>query len=197
MKKEEYISSLKHQLQGLDDHEIQDAVSYVEEYFEEAQDDIQVVNDSGTPEKFAMHLKTESVLKQDPALYQSPSKLLKNMIIILGGIFGLPIALPLLLCIVIVLFCMVLTIFLLMLSLLISAFAFLYGAATSLIAGFIYGQGAGDTFMHVGTSLIFLGIGLFTYLISSVLLKKGIPFFISICDRIYHRFTEGGLYHAK
>ena len=112
MKKEEYISLLKQQLKGLEDTEIQDAVGYVEEYFDEAQDDART--------------------------YQSPHKLIKNITIILGGIFGLPIALPLLLCIIVVLFCMVLVIFLMMLSLIIATIALLYGAAASLCVGFIY-----------------------------------------------------------
>lgn len=197
MKKEEYISLLKQQLKGLEDTEIQDAVSYVEEYFDEAQDDAQVLQDLGMPDKFAAHLKTESVLKQDPTTYQSPHKLIKNIAIILGGMFGLPIALPLLLCIIIVLFCMVLVIFLMILSLIIATIGFLYSAAASLCVGFIYAQGVGDICMHVGVSLILLGLGLFAYLISHIVLKKGIPFFIRICDQIYHRFNQGGIRHAN
>ncbi len=197
VKKEEYISLLKQQLKGLEDTEIQDAVGYVEEYFDEAQDDAQVLQDLGAPDKFATHLKTESVLKKDPRTYQSPHKLIKNITIILGGIFGLPIALPLLLCIIVVLFCMVLVIFLMILSLIIATIALLYGAAASLCVGFIYAQGIGDIFMHVGASLILLGLGLFAYLISHMVLKKGIPFFIRICDQIYHRFKQGGIQHEN
>ena len=44
------------------------------------------VDFNGPHDKFATHLKTESVLKKDPRTYQSPHKLIKNITIILGGI---------------------------------------------------------------------------------------------------------------
>lgn len=52
MKKAEYIAELKRRLANFSPSEVEDAVSYCEEYFEEAGDgnDQQVIDDLGTPD---------------------------------------------------------------------------------------------------------------------------------------------------
>ena len=67
MKKAEYIAELKRRLANFSPSEVEDAVSYCEEYFEEAGDgdDQQVIDDLGTPAQFAAQLKAERSIRQE------------------------------------------------------------------------------------------------------------------------------------
>lgn len=64
MSKQEYIHQLKAKLKGLDEKEIEDAITYCEEYFDDAGEgnEEQVIKDLGTPGKFAAQLKAESII---------------------------------------------------------------------------------------------------------------------------------------
>jgi len=53
MKKEEYLEQLKKNLNALDIEEMQEAVSYYSNYFDEAQDDEKVCEELGSPENLA------------------------------------------------------------------------------------------------------------------------------------------------
>ena len=103
MKKAEYIAELKRRLANFSPSEVEDAVSYCEEYFEEAGDgnDQQVIDDLGTPAQFAAQLKAERSIRQEQQHRNhrrgnNPNSSLKNAGMIILGICALPIALPLL-----------------------------------------------------------------------------------------------------
>lgn len=70
MSKEQYIEELKKLLEGLDSKEIEDAVRYCEEYFDEACSNgvEDVENDLGTPQQFAQKIKNETTNMNIPPL---------------------------------------------------------------------------------------------------------------------------------
>ena len=97
---------------------MEDAVSYCEEYFEEAGDgnDQQVIDDLGTPAQFAAQLKAERSIRQEQQHRNhrrgnNPNSSLKNAGMIILGICALPIALPLLFAAIAVMFALVITVF--------------------------------------------------------------------------------------
>ena len=118
MKKAEYIAELKRRLANFSPSEVEDAVSYCEEYFEEAGDgnDQQVIDDLGTPAQFAAQLKAERSIRQEQQHRNyrrgnNPNSSLKNAGMIILGICALPIALPLLFAAIAVMFALVITVF--------------------------------------------------------------------------------------
>ena len=118
MKKAEYIAELKRRLANFSPSEVEDAVSYCEEYFEEAGDgnDQQVIDDLGTPAQFAAQLKAERSIRQEQQHRNyrrgnNPNSSLKNAGMIILGICALPIALPLLFAAIAVMFAPVITVF--------------------------------------------------------------------------------------
>lgn len=72
MNKEQYIEELKKLLEGLDPKEIEDAVRYCEEYFDEACSNgvEDVEKDLGTPQQFAQKIKNETTNINIPPLPQ-------------------------------------------------------------------------------------------------------------------------------
>lgn len=118
MKKAEYIAELKRRLANFSPSEVEDAVSYCEEYFEEAGNgnDQQVIDDLGTPAQFAAQLKAERSIRQEQQHRgyrrgNNPNSSLKNAGMIILGICALPIALPLLIAAIAVMFALVITVF--------------------------------------------------------------------------------------
>ena len=104
MNKEQYIEELKQRLNGMDDCDIKDAIDYCEEYFDEAGEgnEQEVINDLGTPAKFAAQIRAESTIRRASSKTRKSNQRttanssLKNLGIILVGVCALPIALPLL-----------------------------------------------------------------------------------------------------
>ena len=67
MNREEYLKRLSFLLKDLPEEEIEDAIAYYEDYFEEAGEDKeeQVIRELGSPEKIAKMISRESIQKKD------------------------------------------------------------------------------------------------------------------------------------
>lgn len=67
MTKEQYIESLKKELQGIDEKEAEDAIRYCEEYFDEAEDkDVdQIIKELGSPKQFASQIRNDKTFKKE------------------------------------------------------------------------------------------------------------------------------------
>ena len=113
MTKEQYIQELRNRLRSLPKEEIEDAISYVSEYFDEAGvgNEEQVIHDLGNPMKFASQIKANYEIKTAELMrYHATGKEIestkspwKSVFLILLGILSLPISFPL----AIVVICMV------------------------------------------------------------------------------------------
>lgn len=194
MNKEQYIEELKARLQGLEEDEIADAICYCEEYFEEAQSDEKVMEALGTPAQFASRIKTESAFKttKDPNNYRKPHSMIKSFFMILGGLFALPIALPLLFVAVLLFIVFGLVIFILAIAGGIAVFAMLYGAIATFLMSFFYADGMGDICMHLGASLVFLGAAILLLLGVRYLIRYVLPVFVNTIANFYQRHKEKG-----
>lgn len=192
MNREEYITDLKKHLVGLSETEIADAIAYCEEYFDEAENEDAAVEELGSPAKFAAQLKAEAVIKevQSDKERKHPN-MMKSFLWIIMGICALPIALPLALTAAIMLFVVV---FLLFVFILLAAILFavcIYTAAASFAAGFINIASPPDLMMHIGFSLICIGIAGLSFALAYTLIKKALPFFIQKLSEFYHRHKGG------
>jgi len=193
MLREEYIKELRSRLRGLNESEIEDAITYCEEYFNEAESEEKAIEDLGTPAKFAAQLKADAACKtsKDPNAYQRPRSMLKTCLVIMAGIFALPIALPFLLLVAILIFVFGIVLFVFVLCGFVMIAAMFYAAIMTFVAAFTYGQGAGDVLMHFGVSLICLGLGILAVIMVHLFMKVIIPSFIRSISNFYERHKGG------
>lgn len=193
MLREEYIKELKHRLQGIDEDELKDAISYCEEYFDEAENPENVLEDLGTPAKFASQIKAEAAFKttKDPNNYRKPHSMMKSFGMILGGICALPIALPIVFTAIILIFVFGLLIFILAIAGVMLVVSLLFAAIATMISGFIYAQGIGDTLLHTGLSLLLFGICMLSFMGVYTLIRRVLPVFVEKISIFYHRHKKG------
>ncbi len=195
MNREEYINELKKRMSGMSETEIADAVAYCEEYFDEAMDDEKAAADLGTPAKFAAQLKAESAIRQTNNVVlsdQKPQSMMKAIVMIMAGIFALPIAVPMLF----VAFALMLTFSLLFFILIITGIILIavcaYVVIISVVSVWFHAQGIGDILCSVGLALIFLGVGIVAVLVTKLMVKKLLPYIVQRLSQFYHRHKEGG-----
>lgn len=102
MNKDAYLNELKRCLSSLPKEEIDDAISYCEEYFEEAEEEAQAIQDLGNPSKFAAQIKADFTIRSQPLMenekgIKKQRSMWKTLITIFLGIMALPVAFPFLL----------------------------------------------------------------------------------------------------
>ena len=115
MTKKEYIYHLKNRLRNLPIDEVESAVDYVSELFDEAGEENaeEVARDLGSPAKFAAQIRAEYAINQHclpedtTAVYREKPKSnngWKTLALILLGIAALPVGLPLVLVLAVLIF---------------------------------------------------------------------------------------------
>ncbi|MDQ0216397.1 putative membrane protein [Oikeobacillus pervagus] len=156
MSKEEYLKQLRRKLKKLPKEEIDIAVDFYREYFEEAGEENieQVMAKLGPPSLVASQILADYAVKGLDHESGTTKKGFSAIWFIILAILAAPIALPLLLAVIGLVFALVMigaafifTFFALNMALLISGI-------TSVVAGFTV------IFQHWQTSLFFIGIGL-------------------------------------
>lgn len=140
MSKQEYIHQLKAKLKGLDEKEIEDAITYCEEYFDDAGEgnEEQVIKDLGTPGKFAAQLKAESIIREEETGTKKKNSAFRNFWIVLIGLCALPLAFPILLVVAIILFTVFIIALSLLFALVVSAFAIITSGFPLLVNAFLH-----------------------------------------------------------
>lgn len=108
MDKKQYLYELAKQLKDLEQEEFDEALAYIEEYFEEAgiENEKNVIIELGTPAKYAAQIKAELAAK-NTYFYDTqtpPKSSIKKTWLVVLGICALPIAAPLALVVVALIF---------------------------------------------------------------------------------------------
>lgn len=195
MNKKQYVDELRQRLYGLEPNDIEDAISYCEEYFDEAGEgkEQQVMEDLGTPIKLAAQIRAESAIRRisnntkTASQGKSKSSSLKTLSIILIGICALPIALPLLLVLGVLLFVLCITLAIVMFACIISFLAVMFGGIPMIIFGFLNLEHQGDALVSIGGGCFSIGIGLLLIVLSYMLMKSTIPLFNKGVSAIYRK----------
>lgn len=203
MNREEYKRELERRLAGLKEQEIQDALSYCEEYFDEAGigNEASVIEELGSPAKFAAQIRAEATIRKNEmnggeGQAKNPRTAVKNVGVIFLGICALPLALPLALTAVILIFVFALVILCLLFALVVTAGAIMMTGLPLVLAGFLNITEAGNAFISIGGGCLAVGGGLLLMLMFYTLLKVSIPAFTNLISGIYHK-AKGGNRHEK
>lgn len=198
MNRKDYIYHLKNRLRNLPKEEIDNAVEYVNEMFDEAgvENETLIIEELGSPAKFAAQIKAEfTINQQEGEDVVKKSNGWKSLLMILLGIMALPVGLPLLIVIacfgftiILILGILLFLAVILIISLVVIIFAVLYSGIRLLSAS-------------LGAGLILIGCGLLG-ISGAVLLIVGLifcysklkPVVINGFGWIYHKL-KGGVDH--
>lgn len=156
MNKEAYLKKLKGKLKKLPTEEVDEALDYYHEYFEEAGENNtdQVIRKLGSPAHVASQILADYAVKGLENEPESTKKGISAIWFILLAIFASPIALPLLI-----------AVFSLVLAVVIVCGAFIFAFFTCIVALILSGivsvvMGFSVLAQHWQTSLFYIGVGL-------------------------------------
>ena len=200
MNKKEYVYHLKSRLRDLPQEEINNALTYVEELFDEAgvENEQQVINDLGSPAKFAAKIKADFLTNENLGAteYQRPMKKRngwKTLGIIILGILALPIGLPLALVFLVLIFVAILLFFIAIFVLATIVFASIIAIFTLFRAGIAaFAISSANALVAIGMSI--MGLSLVIFLVCAIifLLQKVAPSMIRGVGNTYRRLRNKG-----
>lgn len=156
MSREEYLKVLRRKLKKLPNEEINAALDFYKEYFEEVGEDNseRVIAKLGSPSLVASQILADYAVKGLEDESSTAKKGLSAVWFIILAILASPIALPLLLFVIILIFTLVLICATFLLTFFILTFSLALGGIFSIVAGIVV------ITQHWQTSLFFIGIGL-------------------------------------
>ena len=158
MNRTQFINELKHKLRRLPHEEMLNAVSYYEEYFDEAgvENEMQTVVSLGSPAAVASKIIGEYAITSAELEESAPRKKSNILLITILAIFASPIALPIAISILMILFSVIMVFF----SLFITGGALLIAGVATVFAGiWSFSAGFSTGLFYLGSALVMLGLG--------------------------------------
>lgn len=178
MNRKEFIETLRRELSKLPQEEIDEAIEYYEEYFDEAgvEREEEVIKELGSPKKIANQIKSEYAVRQLDDEGDNRSTAIKGLSAVWWVILGIcaaPVSIP----IAIVLIALAIAGFALALSIVISVFAAIFSVAFTAVATIVLGilaipSALSTAVLFIGTGLIVLGIMAGLMVLVSIGIKK-------------------------
>lgn len=162
MNKDIFIEELRKKLKRLPKEEMDNALEYYIEYFEEAgiENEQEVLKELDSPANIASQLLADYAFKSDNINVSSKKRGLSSVWFIILAIMASPIALPLALAFVMVVFAMCLVVASLIFAVSIVAVALFVSGVVIVVAGAsVMTQGFSTAIMFMGIGITFIGIG--------------------------------------
>lgn len=194
MTKQQYIDELRLRLKGLTQEEIDDAVAYCEEYFDEVGigNEQKAIDGLGSPFKFAAQIKADAEIKKnDSPLDKNNNSSLKGIIAIIIGICALPIAFPLLIVLLAILFALIISLGVLLFTGVVLIGAILGSGIPLIWNGLFHIEMMNNSLISIGSGLLCIGLAILVGTCVVWLVKKILPIFSKIITSIYHKVKEG------
>ncbi len=163
MTKQQYIDELRLRLKGLTQEEIDDAVAYCEEYFDEVGigNKQQAIDGLGSPFKFAAQIKADAeIKKQDNPLEKNNNSSLKGIIAIIIGICALPIAFLLLIVLLAILFALIVSLGVLLFTGVVLIGAILGSGIPLIWNGLFHIEMMNNSLISIGSGLLCIGLSI-------------------------------------
>lgn len=206
MNRQEFMNRLTGELSKLPEDEIQAAIEYYNEYFDEAgpQQEQIVIKDLGSPSRIAAQIKADYAVRQfdEPAGSQKRKPGLSAVLWVIMGIFAAPIAFPTAIALGAVAFAVFITIFAVIVSLIVSLVAFCIGGISLIVvgvAGITGSFAAGLMLIGMGlvsagaSALLCAGVGIGARALTRILVKE----FRKYCRRRQEKKAmKEGKYHG-
>lgn len=196
MNREQYITELRQCLNDVNESDLEDAIRYCEEYFDEAgsENEQQAMDDLGKPSKFAAQIKADVAIRNTEQKTEEKRKSsFHNIWVIFLGIFAMPIAVPLMFAAVILMFAFFLVIFCLLIATILVGVAGVI-AAVALFMSFVLTPFGATSLIRIGGAFFFLGIGCMICVGMYSALKMTVAWFNQVVSNLYKK-AKGGRTH--
>lgn len=194
MNRESFMRELRLKIARLPQEELEAAMAYYEEYFDEAGPDreSEIICELGSPAQVAKQIMGEHILREVENKPMSPKKSLSAVWIIILAIFASPIALPLAIAFVAVLFALGVTVIAFLFAGCVTTLAFGASTVVAIVAGFntLFVHPATGVFM-IGMTLVLAGVTLLAGMTMVVVICKGIPALVAMIVRVFDRIRGG------
>ena len=188
MNRTQYIEELKIRLQGLDQKEIDDAIAYCNEYFDDAgkENEEEVIAELGSPYKFAAQMKADCAAQRQQRKEDSNHPW-KSFIAIIMGILALPLAFPLLIAILAMLFVVMVIIGSLFIGIVAIMISLLFSAIPLVLFGLTSFSTPSVALIALGAGSIAIGLSILIVLFIIFLINKLLPALTRWLTKVYNK----------
>lgn len=198
MNKKEYINQVHFHLKGMPEKDVNDALLYLDEYFSDAgiENEQEVIQRLGPAEQYAKTIKADIVSSTPPPLpttnlRQSNTNTWKKIVILIMGLFSLPIALPLLICVFVLIFVAILVLVMLIFSFGMTGFAFVFSFFVAVYRFFTtIGSDLYVSIFLLGTILFSIGGATLSFYGSRWMIMKGLPKLLNWISSLYRKLRK-------
>ncbi|AVK97563.1 DUF1700 domain-containing protein [Lysinibacillus sphaericus] len=199
MDRESYLKKLRGKLRRLPAHELNAALVYYEEYFDEAgvENEQQVIQQLGSPSVVASQIMADFALKDLDATPASTKKNMTAIWLIILAILSAPLSLPLLAVAVALIISVGAVIFSFVIAIVAMVLSIFFGGIVALISGvLVLTEHWPTALLFIGIGLVVTGLGVLLFPIVTRLLKKIGMVCVEVLANLFHKMTKkhkGGL----
>ncbi|MGE7908614.1 DUF1700 domain-containing protein [Lysinibacillus xylanilyticus] len=195
MNRASFLKKLRGKLQRLPAHEIDAALAYYEEYFDEAgeENEQRVIQQLGSPSHVASQIMADYALKDLEATSTSTStkKNMSAIWLIILAIISAPLSLPLLVVAIALIFSFGAVIFSFIIAIIATMLGIFFGGIVALISGlFILAQDWATALLFMGVGFIVTGLGILLFPIVARLIKTIVVVCVEALGKLFHKIMK-------
>ncbi|MFF2793242.1 DUF1700 domain-containing protein [Lysinibacillus xylanilyticus] len=195
MNRASFLKKLRGKLQRLPAHEIDAALAYYEEYFDEAgeENEQRVIQQLGSPSHVASQIMADYALKDLEATSTSTStkKNMSAIWLIILAIISAPLSLPLLVVAIALIFSFGAVIFSFIIAIIATMLGIFFGGIVALISGFfILAQDWATALLFMGIGFIVTGLGILLFPIVARLIKTIVVVCVEALGKLFHKIMK-------
>jgi len=194
MNRKDFIKELRRALDTFPFEERENAVSYYEEYLDEAgpENEAEAIKGFGTPASIAADLQAEQVAKAVSVPPKTPKEGAKKVWMVILAIFATPVAIPLAMGIAGLIFGLFITIFSLVFAFGVTTVAAIGAGILSIVLSFGILFSDAITFLYFfGNGIAMIGLGILFGCLTYFLATKLTGGFARLLGRFLHRRKRG------
>jgi len=193
MNRASFLKKLRGKLQRLPAHEINIALAYYEEYFDEAgeENEQKVIQQLGSPSHVASQIMADYALKDLETTSTTTKKNMSAIWIIILAILSAPLSLPLLAVTIALIFSFGAVIFSVIIAIIATVLSIFFGGIVALISGFfILTQHWPTALLFMGVGFIVTGLGILLFPIVARLIKTIVVVCVGALGKLFHKITK-------
>ena len=193
MNRAEFFMRLRQELRSLPPEELEDAISYYVEYFDDAgaENEQAVIQELGPPERIASQIKADLAVKKLDTAPVTAKKGLSTIWLVVLAILASPIALPLAIAAVSIVFALVIAVISVILAFYILLLALLLSGVGVIVLGcIILAQDPLTSAFFIGSGIALIGISILFGTLAIFITRKLFSGIAILFHRILHR--KGG-----
>ncbi|MFJ6207215.1 DUF1700 domain-containing protein [Lysinibacillus sp. NPDC092081] len=193
MNRASFLKKLRGKLQRLPAHEIDAALAYYEEFFDEAgeENEQRVIQQLGSPSHVASQIMADYALKDLEVASTSTKKNMSAIWLIILAIISAPLSLPLLVVAIALIFSFGAVIFSVIIAIIATVLGIFFGGIVALISGFfVLTQDWPTALLFMGVGFIVTGLGILLFPIVARLIKTIVVVCVEALGKLFHRITK-------